>query len=685
MNKDKIQETYISKIAAFAKSWRLLIIFLGIMLIMTIISRINDQKLLPKVTTDSIKSMQLDHIVTIEGTVSHNHEKAVFIPQNLRIAAVNVSEGMYVKKGDILFQIDTKDLDDQIEKAESDAKKQKLQIEDKQDALDRAEKENETAVGRAREDYESINDKETLTLEQLKAQLDKLKDELDGYNTNPLSKRDNTVLNNLKTAYEDKKQAYNDMESSKASAISMAERNLEDAKNPDILEDKVPLIQKQLSDTNQELSVLTGYRQDNYKVRAGREGVIQTVSIKPGDTTGSSMAFLIYDFDKQADTAVFPEENLKIDSVFVEESDYVGKSDALYSVDRQSLDKRIEDLANEADQLSRQLSNEILSDASKAAIKERLIKRADEDYDRAVSEWNEKEAEADDQLTQAQEAFETYRDHPMETDVMKQAYTALEKEYTDKKNAYDLAVLNSENTVTVAKRNVENAQNTQVPDKNTAAVMQEDLSQMEKQVYDLEALKAKKGKISADVDGKITGLSITAGAVSGEGSAVLISNEEEGYRFNGLLSVEQSKYLNIGDTINLNIYHGNISMDDLTVTSIQALAEDAAHYSVMVQIPDKEKELDGTALLTVTKQTETYKNCVPLEAVHSKNGKSYVYILSEKNTVLGIQESAEQIEVTIIDKNERYAAVNAEFPEDAKVIVISNKALKDNSRVRRID
>lgn len=685
MNKDKIQETYIGKIAAFAKSWRLLLIFLGIMLIMTIVSRINDQKLLPRVTTDSIKSMQLDHIVTIEGTVSHNHEKAIFIPQNLRIAAVNVSEGMYVKKGDVLFQIDTKDLDDQIEKAESDARKQKLQIEDKQDALDQAEKENETAVGRAREDYESINKKETLTLEQLKAQLDELKDELEGYNTNPLRKRDNTVLTNLKTAYEDKKQAYNDTESAKASAISTAERNLEDAKNTDILEDKAPLIQKQLKDTSQELLVLTGYQQDNYKVRAGREGVIQTVSIKPGDTTGSGMAFLIYDFDKQADTAVFPEENLKIGSVFVEESDYVGKSDALYSIDRQSLDKCIEDLANEADQLSRQLSNEILSDASKAAIKERLIKRAGEDYGRTVSEWNEKEAEADDQLTQAQEAFETYRDHPMETDVMKQVYSALEKDYTDKKNTYDLAVLNSEDTVTVAKRNVENAQNTQVPDKNTAAVMQEDLSQIEKQVYDLKTLKAKRGKITADVDGKITGFSITSGAVSGEGSAVLISNQEDGYRFNGLLPVEQSKYINIGDTINLNIYHGNISMGDLTVTSIQALAEDAAHYSVMVLIPDNEKELDGTALLTVTKQTETYKNCVPLEAVHSKNGKSYVSILSEKNTILGIQESAEQIEVTIIDKNERYAAVNAEFPEDANVIVTSNKALKDNSRVRRMD
>ena len=420
-------------------------------------------------------------------------------------------------------------------------------------------------------------------------------------------------------------------------------------------------------------------------MRAGGEGFIQTVSLKAGDTTGSQMAFLIYDFDKQADTAVFPEENLKVESVFIEESDYVRKGDALYSIDRQSLDKRIEVLVHEADQLSRQLSNEILSDASKAAIKERLIKRAEEDYDRAVSEWNEKEAEADSQLTQAQEAFETYRDHPMDTDMMKQAYTALKNEYTDKKNAYDLAVINSENTVTVAKRNIENTQNTQVPDKNTVAVMQEDLSQLEKQVYDLEALKTKKGKITADVNGKIAGLSITAGAVSTEGSAVLISNQEDGYRFNGLLPVEQSKYVNIGDTINLNIYHGNISMGDLTVTSIQALAEDAAHYSVMAQIPDKEKDLDGTALLTVTKQTETYQNCVPLEAVHSKNGKYYVYLLSEKNTVLGIQESVEQIEVNVIDKNERYAAVKAEFPNDAKVIVTSNKKLKDNSRVRRMD
>ncbi len=675
----------LNKIITYVKFWRALIAFLLIMVILTIVSRVNDLKLMPQITADTPQSMAIDHTVLINGTISNNHKLAVFVPMNLKISSVNISEGMYVKKGDELFRIDKKDLEEKIATAASNARKQELQIEDKQNSNSIQKETNEIAVDKAKDDYEYSKNKGILTLAQLNNELNNLKNQLTTYEMKPLSMRDSTLLATLKKNYEDRKQDYNNTITSKAEAVATARRNLEDAQEPTVTDDNIDLLKEQLNDVNEEINTLKAILQDGCNVRVDREGIIKVVNLTPGNTTSSAMAFLLDDTNSQIQIAIFPEENLKVDSVFVKQDDHVMTNDILYRFNKQSMDSRIKDLQNDANQLNTKITSGTLSAANQKHLEERILKRAQEDYDRTLAEWQSKENEAARVSQSAKKEYETYRDHPMETDVMKQAYYNLKREYDTKKSAYASANLDGNNATNTAKNNLDTAQNATIMDQNAVAVMQEDLSLLEKQVDTLEEIKAEGGIIRAKSDGMILTLSVTAGSVTGESAAVLISDQLNGYQFSGLLPVDQSKYVNTGDDAKIMIYRGNINMEDLTITSVQRMSDNPDNYSVMVQIPKKDQEIEGNASLSVVKQSENYPNCLPKDAIHSEGSKIYVYLLVEKNTVLGIQSIADKMEVTIVDQNENYVAVDGEFPIDAKVIVSTNKGLKDGVRVRSIE
>jgi hypothetical protein len=76
-----------------------------------------------------------------------------------------------------------------------------------------------------------------------------------------------------------------------------------------------------------------------------------------------------------------------------------------------------------------------------------------------------------------------------------------------------------------------------------------------------------------------------------------------------------------------------------------------------------------------------YTSCLPLKALHPADGKTYVYLVSDKDTALGEEVVAEQLEVQVEDQNSAYAALNAGIASDQTVIVNANKSLADGDRI----
>ena len=88
----------------------------------------------------------------------------------------------------------------------------------------------------------------------------------------------------------------------------------------------------------------------------------------------------------------------------------------------------------------------------------------------------------------------------------------------------------------------------------------------------------------------------------------------------------------------------------------------------------------------MTRQSESYPLTLPVSALHNENGKYFVYVLEEEETVLGSELTVRRVDVTIQEQNELYAALSAELlRRDLQVITYSNKYVSAGDRVRLLE
>ena len=67
-----------------------------------------------------------------------------------------------------------------------------------------------------------------------------------------------------------------------------------------------------------------------------------------------------------------------------------------------------------------------------------------------------------------------------------------------------------------------------------------------------------------------------------------------------------------------------------------------------------------------------------------EQNKSYLLIPKEVQTVLGSEWTVEKLEVTVLEKNGKYAALSpTDFPSGQKFVETSTKPLQTGDRIRR--
>ena len=105
-------------------------IFLGAMLIMTIVSRMIVTQKMPVVTTTGIKSESIAHRVEVGGTIEAEKQTPVFIAEGLRVSEVFVKQGSKIGKGAHLLRLD----EDYLASVTADAEKELEEFMEKGDA-----------------------------------------------------------------------------------------------------------------------------------------------------------------------------------------------------------------------------------------------------------------------------------------------------------------------------------------------------------------------------------------------------------------------------------------------------------------------------------------------------------------------------------------------------------------------
>ena len=132
-------------------------VFLGFMVICTLISKSVYAYRLPVVSTCEPEAKYIEHKVQAEGIVEAGGEKTVAALPGLRIDSVLVQVGERVEEGDALFQVDLADIEKLMEEKQNEISKLSLQISAILENQAIEEQKRELELARAREDYDTTS------------------------------------------------------------------------------------------------------------------------------------------------------------------------------------------------------------------------------------------------------------------------------------------------------------------------------------------------------------------------------------------------------------------------------------------------------------------------------------------------------------------------------------------------
>ena len=293
---------------------------------------------------------------------------------------------------------------------------------------------------------------------------------------------------------------------------------------------------------------------------------------------------------------------------------------------------------------------------------------------------------AKDALAEAENALSAYNEQQNNSSSASydEQLKTLYDDYKSKEEAYNEAVKQRQSTIQSADRTLEDAKAPENVDTATALTENDDLEEKQLAVDELQKVMDVNGKITAPSDGLITKVNVTTGETTTEDTAIRISDQSAGYKFTATLDKASAKYLSKDDKVTLDLGNGT-TVEGLTVQSIDVSAEDKNSYELTVSIPAKVKKLGSIATLKVEKASKKYDTCVPLGALHSDGDKYYVYVINEKDTILGTETAVDKVQVDILDKNNEQAAIEGSFSWGQQFVLTSSKTLRNGDRVRLVE
>lgn len=277
-------------------------IFLGLMLLCTLISKAVYASKLPQVTVDRPKQMTINHEVEASGSIKPARELAKNVEAGLLVKEIFVTQGDVVEEGQVLFTLDTAYLQELISKKELEAKKLELQIATIQSNLALAGEEKTRRMQRSLEDGAVVLTEAQKKLERAREDLAYAKRELALYIADtPESESEEEWKiweegrKALALQVQDAERALEDAEDAQKEALLEAQRGLEDHFTAEDSDASLGVCQMEFSAVKEELARLRAFLGAEGKITADTAGTVTQVHVRAGENTTDSAAVTFAD------------------------------------------------------------------------------------------------------------------------------------------------------------------------------------------------------------------------------------------------------------------------------------------------------------------------------------------------------------------------------------------------------
>lgn len=216
-------------------------------------------------------------------------------------------------------------------------------------------------------------------------------------------------------------------------------------------------------------------------------------------------------------------------------------------------------------------------------------------------------------------------------------------------------------------------------------ILQVDLEELKEETIKIEELLQVNGELKSKIDGYITKMGIIPGTVTTGDEIVEIGSGT--FQFVGNLNKEDTGLVEKGDEVEIMMMtESKVIKGTITEIIIQIGTEDRAepvYAKFVAELEEGNYQIGSSAEFTVKKSSKlAYDSMIPLSALREDSKGTYCLIAETKPTILGDEEIAVRVNVTVVKKDEAKAAVESAFTEADRIIAGSNKAIAEGDRVR---
>ncbi len=361
---------------------------------------------------------------------------------------------------------------------------------------------------------------------------------------------------------------------------------------------------------------------------------------------------------------------LRVDKVMVQVGDRVEEGDVLFTVDMEDLKTIMEEKQTQISKLQLQidtiLQNEELARQKKALEEE----RARADYDAQARYQDTLVGRAAEEINQAETDIE---EHAGDDEALKDALQSAAYAEADAK-------WQRENTMKDAERRVEDILLPEEED-SVLSTSRIELAALQEDLARYQAVKDIDGQITAQSGGLITDIFISVGGRIPDSAVMLFADDAVPCQFKAMLTKEQKKYVALNDKVDLKL-DGSSKESDASVDYLAESESMPGNYEIYINLPEGKGTPGLSGVMKRTETGEKYPNCLPPMAVHRDNTRSYVYVVKEREGILGMEYYVEELSVRVLDENENWVAVEGALDSESQVILSATKEVKNGEIVR---
>lgn len=361
---------------------------------------------------------------------------------------------------------------------------------------------------------------------------------------------------------------------------------------------------------------------------------------------------------------------LRIEAMPVRAGDRVEEGDILFQVDLEDLGKMIEEKQTDISKVSLQIDTILENQAIAQQKKELELARAREDYDITARIQDTQVGRAAESYSQAQEDLEgDGGDEALQDALQSAAYGE-----ADAKARRDEAVKQAERKI----------EDILLPDDAASDLeaAQAEKASLYASMQELQEIMDSQGIVKASFGGIITEILAGVGDRVPDTAVLLLSDESLPCQLKVTLDKEQKKYISLGDEIHVKIEGTGKTFEEKIIYLTESRAN-PEKYEALIELPENTGIPGVSGTISRSESGEKHKCCIPITALHDTEDRSYIYVLKEREGILGQEYYVDEMNVKVADKNENWAALEeGTLDKDSKIIISSTMEIKKGDVVR---